>query len=55
MAVAVDTARAESFAMDQWVRVTGTVSLQRIDDKFFPLVTDTTLEPIEAPTMPYLF
>jgi uncharacterized repeat protein (TIGR03943 family) len=55
MAVAVDPAPAESFAKDQWVRVTGTFSLQRIDDASVPLVTAAAFEPIEAPTMPYLF
>jgi len=55
MAVAVDTDLAKPFAKDQWVRVTGTFSLQRLEDKSFPLVTDAALEPIEAPTIPYLF
>jgi uncharacterized repeat protein (TIGR03943 family) len=55
LAVAVDTDGAKPFAKDQWVRVTGTFSLQRVDDKSFPLVTDAALEPIEAPVIPYLF
>ena len=55
MAVAVDMNRADSFAKDQWVRVTGTFSLHRIDNKSFPLVTDAAIEPIEAPVIPYLF
>jgi len=55
LAVAVDADRAKPFARDQWVRVTGTFSLQRLEDKSFPLVTDAAVEPIEAPVIPYLF
>ncbi|BBO76876.1 hypothetical protein DSCW_42930 [Desulfosarcina widdelii] len=55
LAVAVDADRAEPFANDQWVRVSGTFSLHHVDDKSFPLVTDAALEPIEAPVIPYLF
>lgn len=55
LAVAVDAGPAEPFAKDQWVRVSGTFSLLRIDGASVPLVTDATLEPIEAPTIPYLF
>ena len=55
LAVAVDADRAKPFAKDQWVRVTGTFSLHRLEDKSFPLVTDAAIEPIEAPVIPYLF
>jgi len=55
LAVAVDADPAIRFARDQWVRVSGTFSLLRIDDASVPVVTDAALKPIEAPTIPYLF
>ena len=55
LAIAVDSDRAAGFTKDQWVRVSGTFSLQRINDKPFPLVVDAAIEPIEAPAIPYLF
>jgi uncharacterized repeat protein (TIGR03943 family) len=55
LAIAVDSDPSTSFDKDQWVRVSGTFSLHRIDDKSFPLVVDAAIEPIEAPAAPYLF
>lgn len=55
LAVAVASEPAKPFAKDQWVRVSGTFSLLRVDEASVPLVTDAAFEPIQAPTIPYLF
>jgi len=55
LAIAVDSDRTAGFAKDQWVRVSGTFSLRRINDKSFPVVIGAAIEPVEAPAIPYLF
>ncbi len=55
LAIAVDSDRAAGFAQDQWVRVSGTFSLRRMNDKAFPVVVGAAIEPVEAPAIPYLF
>jgi putative membrane protein len=55
LAVAVDSDQAGNVANDQWVRVAGVFHLHQIDDGQVPMVEDAAVDPVEAPSFPYLY
>jgi len=55
LAIALDSAKTEPFANDQWVQVDGIFEFEQVDGNHVPIISKPRIKPVEAPAVPYLF